>query len=155
MSEEKRGNPNYSSREEEIKAAWSKRLSELRMDDLPAYLNDDAYITARVNFEAGYLAAIEKAPTLRLRTPEVVSQIFLHLDMLDHLEKHGPNDRLVSEMMKSDQRLSGVDQRRTLLNYIEELHRELGMSPSEVTLTASDRDEQGQTKEVDTRGDET
>lgn len=59
------------------------------------------------------------------QTPELVSQIALHADMIDSLHRDGPSKALFEEMHKLDEVLSGVNQRRVLLDYIKELQERL------------------------------
>jgi len=89
------------------------------------------------------VVAIEKAPTLRLRTPEVVNQIFLHADMIDDLVRGNRDDRLLKCLLESDKILSGLDQRRILLDYIEELQRHLGVTDTVDRVNENSKPEAG------------
>lgn len=56
-----------------------------------------------------------------IETPEIISQIAIHADMIDELIRKPPTKEFYIELHKSDKIIEGIDQRRCLLNYIEKL----------------------------------
>lgn len=97
----------------------SARIDEMLKDE-PTWMSLD-HGTSRSYLQTEPTESLPKV----LRTPELVSQIAIHASLIDDLVSKGPSEELYRELHKSDEILSGIDQRRVLLDYIRELQVKL------------------------------